>query len=107
VSSYDHAVMGACDAAFPPPAPLARLQGETQKEWLARLGPDGWAEVKRWRRAHRWHPNRLRHTKATELRRELGLDAARAVLGHRSPQITEVYAELDVSRAAEAMARLG
>jgi len=107
VSSYDHAVMGACDAAFPPPAPLARIYGETKKDWLARIGPEGVAEVKRWQKAHRWHPNRLRHTKATELRRELGLDAARAVLGHRSPQVTEVYAEIDVAKAAQAMERLG
>jgi integrase len=54
-----------------------------------------------------WHPNQLRHAKATEIRREAGLDAARAVLGHRSPQVTEVYAEIDVSKAAEVMARLG
>jgi integrase len=107
VSSYDHAVMDACDAAFPPPALLARLGGETKKEWLARIGPDGWAEMKRWRQAHRWHPSQLRHTKATELRREFGLDAARAVLGHRSPQVTEVYAEIDVAKAAQAMEKLG
>jgi integrase len=54
-----------------------------------------------------WHPHQLRHTKATEIRREAGLDAARVVLGHRSPQITEVYAEIDVNKAAEVMARLG
>jgi integrase len=54
-----------------------------------------------------WHPHQLRHTKATEIRREAGLDAARAVLGHRSPTITEVYAEIDVNKAAEIMARLG
>ena len=54
-----------------------------------------------------WHPHQLRHTKATEIRREAGLDAARAVLGHRSPKITEVYAELDTSKAAEIMERLG
>jgi integrase len=54
-----------------------------------------------------WHPHRLRHTRATELRREYGLDVARAVLGHRTPTITEMYAELDVARAAEAMERLG
>ncbi|MBL8793224.1 MAG: tyrosine-type recombinase/integrase [Planctomycetia bacterium] len=54
-----------------------------------------------------WHPHQLRHTQATEIRREAGLDAARAVLGHRSPAITEVYAELDVSKAAEVMGRLG
>jgi hypothetical protein len=31
----------------------------------------------------------------------------RAVLGHRSPQVTELYAELDLARAAEAMAKMG
>jgi integrase len=55
----------------------------------------------------RWHPHQLRHTKATEIRREAGLDAARAVLGHRSPAITEVYAEIDVNKATEVMGRLG
>jgi integrase len=107
VSSFDHAVMDACDAAFPPPEPLARLEGEMKQTWLARIGPERLSEVKRWRKEHRWHPNQLRHTKATELRREAGLDAARVVLGHRSPQVTEVYAELDTARAAELMARLG
>jgi integrase len=54
-----------------------------------------------------FHPHQIRHTKATEIRREAGLDAARAVLGHRSPKITEVYAEIDVNKAAEVMERLG
>jgi integrase len=54
-----------------------------------------------------WHPHQLRHTKATEIRREAGLDAARVVLGHRSAQITELYAEADTSKAAEVMAKLG
>jgi integrase len=54
-----------------------------------------------------WHPHQLRHTKATEIRREFGLDAARAVLGHRSPRVTEVYAEIDMNKAAEVMAQLG
>lgn len=38
---------------------------------------------------------------------EFSLDAARAVLGHRSPAITEVYADLDIAKAAEVMGRLG
>jgi integrase len=54
-----------------------------------------------------WHPHQLRHTKATEIRREAGLDAARAVLGHRSPAVTETYAEIDQGKAAEVMGRLG
>jgi integrase len=54
-----------------------------------------------------WHPHQLRHLRALELKREVGLDVARAVLGHRSPVVTEMYATLDVGRAAEAMAKLG
>ena len=54
-----------------------------------------------------FHPHQIRHTKATEIRREAGLDAARAVLGHRSPKVTEVYAEIDVNKAAEVMEKLG
>ncbi|MGP0070012.1 MAG: tyrosine-type recombinase/integrase [Isosphaeraceae bacterium] len=54
-----------------------------------------------------WHPNQLRHNAATRLRREFGLDVTRAVLGHSSPVVTEVYAELDQAKAAEAMARIG
>ena len=99
--------MDACDAAFPPPPPLAKREDETEKRWLARVGSDGLAELKRWRKAHRWHPNQLRPTKATELRRESGLNAARAVLGHRSPQGTEVYAEIDVNKAIDVMRKIG
>jgi integrase len=54
-----------------------------------------------------WHPNQLRHNAATRLRREFGLDVARAVLGHSSPVVTEVYAELDGAKAADAMERIG
>jgi integrase len=54
-----------------------------------------------------WTPNRLRHSAATRLRKEFGLDTARAVLGHASPVVTEIYAELDGRQAAEAMLRIG
>lgn len=54
-----------------------------------------------------WHPHQLRHTKATEIRREFGLDAARVALGHTSPLITELYAELDTGKAIEVAAKLG
>jgi integrase len=54
-----------------------------------------------------WHPHQLRHTCATEIRRTEGLDAAKAVLGHRSTTITELYAEVDGTKAAEVMARHG
>jgi integrase len=48
-----------------------------------------------------FHPHQLRHAKATEIRRESGIDAVRAVLGHRSPKVTEVYAEIDLHKATD------
>jgi integrase len=54
-----------------------------------------------------WHPHQLRHTRALELKREAGLDVARAVLGHKNPIITEHYAGLDIAAAAEVMAKIG
>ena len=44
-----------------------------------------------------WHPNQLRHNAATRLRREFGLETVRAVLGHSSSAVTEVYAEMDLA----------
>lgn len=54
-----------------------------------------------------WTPNQLRHAAATRIRRERGLEAARAVLGHASASITEMYAELDMHLAEQVMADLG
>lgn len=39
-------------------------------------------ELTAWRKEHRWAPNRLRHSRATEIRERYGLEAAQAVLGH-------------------------
>lgn len=76
VSSYGQAIDRACDKAFPPPAPLARREDETEAEWWARLSDEEKREVETWRKAHRWHPNQLRHTFATTVRKGHGLEAA-------------------------------
>jgi integrase len=55
----------------------------------------------------RWHAHHLRHTAATRLRKEFGVDAARVILGHRSPVVTEVYAELDRTKALDVLGRVG
>jgi integrase len=55
----------------------------------------------------RWSPNRLRHNCATRVRKEFGIEAARAVLGHTSSAVTEIYAELDQKTATNVMGRLG
>jgi integrase len=54
-----------------------------------------------------WHPHQLRHTRALEVKRDSGLDVARAVLGHKTPSVTEMYAGLDVAKAAEVIGRIG
>lgn len=59
------------------------------------------------RRVGHWHPHRLRHNAATRVRAEFGPDVALAVLGHRSLDATQVYAELNLKKAAEAMAKIG
>jgi hypothetical protein len=38
---------------------------------------------------------------------QIGLDVARAVLGHSSPVVTEVYAEPDQANAIDAMGKIG
>jgi integrase len=55
----------------------------------------------------RWHPHQLRHSKGTEIRRQFGLDHARAALGQHSPQVAELYAELDLAKAVEVARKLG
>jgi len=54
-----------------------------------------------------WHPHQLRHSCATRVRQEFGLDAAQVVLGHKSAAVTEVYAEADRSKALAVMSRIG
>jgi integrase len=46
-----------------------------------------------------WHPNQLRHTHATEVRRRFGLEAAQVALGHSQADVTQVYAERDQALA--------
>jgi integrase len=71
------------------------------------LTADQQAELRAWEKAHRWHPNQLRHSAATRLRRVFGLDVAKAVLGHSSVMPTQVYAEQDQAAAADAMRKTG
>ncbi|MDY3557054.1 tyrosine-type recombinase/integrase [Gemmata sp. JC717] len=76
-------------------------------KWLARLTGEQRAALAEWRSEHRWHPNQLRHTAATVIRREHGSEAARVILGHSKLTTTEIYAEADQVKAAEVMARIG
>jgi len=105
--SFARAVARACDRAFPLPTELEKHIDETEREWLARLTDDQKMEVAAWRRANRWHPHQLRHTTATRLRRQHGIEMARIILGHSTAFTTEIYAEVDRRQALELIARIG
>ena len=51
--------------------------------------------------------NQIRHLVATVVRREFGLDAARALLSHKTLGLTDTYAELDLGQASKAVRKLG
>ena len=54
-----------------------------------------------------WHPNQLRHTFATTVRRQHGLEAAQVLLGHSRADVTQVYAERDLTLASTVAAKVG
>ncbi len=89
VMSYRRAIHRACDWAFPAPE---GLDGE---------------QLRKWRSTHRWSPHRLRHTKATQIREQYGLDGAQVVLGHAHARVTEIYRELNVAKAVQIAREVG
>ncbi|MEM1026656.1 MAG: site-specific integrase [Planctomycetota bacterium] len=113
-ASYRKCVERACDQAFPPPQHLARrkiagkrgTRFESRLEWKRRLGAKRWAELIAWQKSHRWTPHRLRHSAATNLRKQFGLETAALILGHSSAVVTDqTYAERDLGvilKAAQA-----
>jgi len=58
-------------------------------------------------KVERWSPNRLRHSRATDLRRRYGIEAAQTVCGHSELSATEIYAERDFKKARQVMAEVG
>ena len=86
---YHQHIQRACDKAFPA---SESVEGEA---------------LKRWRKDHRWAPNRLRHSAGTKIRAKFGLEASQVVLGHSKIETTQVYAERDLAKAAKVMAEVG
>jgi len=54
-----------------------------------------------------WHPHQLRHTRATEVRRCYGVEAAQVALCHARADVTEIYAERNFSLAAKIAKEMG
>ncbi|XZE21066.1 tyrosine-type recombinase/integrase [Pirellulaceae bacterium SH449] len=87
--SYGRAISRACERVWPVP------KGMRKK-----------ADIAQWRKDHTWSPNQLRHTFATKIRKELGIEAASVLLGHSELDTTQIYAQRDKESAIEALRRL-
>lgn len=98
-ASYRRALAWGCDAAFPHPtlSTIPRTKRTPEQE----------RELRAWKAERRWGPNRLRHARATEVRREHGLDAAQVLLGHSRVTTTQVYAEVNEEKAVRAALATG
>lgn len=112
MAAYRRAITRACEQAFEMPAELTNrainravkgLDEPQRSKQKAKLQEQAAA----WRDRHTWTPNQLRHTAATEIAKQKGLDAARTVLGHSEKSTTEIYAERDWSIAAAIAAEMG
>jgi integrase len=55
----------------------------------------------------KWSPLQLRHTCATGIRQQYGLEASQCVLGHERADVTQIYAERNDALAAKIMAEIG
>lgn len=88
-SNYRDRIRHACKMAFPAP------EGLREKE------------KKAWEKDHRWKPNQLRHSLATEVRKEYGLEAVQATLSHAEMKTSEIYAERMLGLAVNAMKNVG
>ncbi len=87
--SYGRAIDYACDKVWPVP------EGATKEEASA------------WKAKHWWAPNQLRHTAATKIRKQYGIEAAQVILGHSKIDMTQHYAEANRERGEQVAAMVG
>ena len=101
--TYGVAIRRGCERAFAMPDELRRISKKLPPKEIKRLKTLAAA----WRATHCWHPHQLRHTAATAFRKEAGIETARAVLGHSSIAMSELYAEQDDQKARAVVSRIG
>ncbi|HEX2953090.1 MAG TPA: site-specific integrase [Bacillota bacterium] len=54
-----------------------------------------------------WNPHQLRHSAATFIRKEFGLEAAQIMLGHSRADVTQIYAEVNEEKAVAIAQKIG
>jgi integrase len=86
------------------PSQVNRAKRDPQKQPGGRYRVDSYGQSVRKACAkagvNPWHPNRLRHARATEIGQQFGIEAVRTTLGHSSPDTSAIYAARDMGLAS-------
>lgn len=99
--SYRNAILRGCEKAFDMPQHLRKISKKAKNRELLLK------QASEWRQKNCWQPNQLRHNFATIARRTGGLEAAQVTLGHSTMKTSEIYAERDIAKAVEIIAKIG
>jgi len=106
-----HAIMRAARKSRVQPSQLHRRKVRPKRSPASHYSPRSYHDaIQRTCEKHdlpAWHPHQLRHSHATDVRRRFGLEAAQVSLGHASADITQVYAERDLSLAMKVAQAVG
>ncbi len=54
-----------------------------------------------------WYPLQLRHSRATQIRKKYGIEAAQVALGHTRADVTQIYAERNLEAAVQIAREIG
>jgi integrase len=85
--------------ARPKRAPRARYDRNSYRQAVGRACLKAGVPV--------WSPLQLRHTAATLIRAQYGVEATKVILGHTRVETSQIYAERDLGRAEAIMAEIG
>ncbi len=91
-----------------PPSQVNRKVKNPKRMAGSRYRTESYAHAVQWAAGvPHWHPNQLRHTFATEVRKSHGLEAAQVLLGHSRADVTQVYAERNLALAVSVASEIG
>ena len=101
--AYCRAVTRGCEVAFGMPDELRKPNkklSEAEKQKFRR-------QAAKWRAEHCWSPHWMRHTAATRVREQLGIENVQSLLGHSDAEMSRHYSAKMDKLAAQTAAACG
>lgn len=103
VTAYCRAITRGCERAFGMPDDLRSIPKDlptAERDKRRR-------QASEWRAEHCWSPHWLRHTAATRVREQLGIENVQSLLGHSTAEMSRHYSAQMDSLAASTAAAVG